>query len=177
MSVQPGTKVKVNVPKAQITYMAKNSIYTYQQMVQLIQLILEDVLTDTKKDLVIWIKSKVPKRTGQLRKDLIEWLDGSTISKGILRVVMGTYLPYAEDVAQMSQAQVRHSGEIGYVYYPNKMGIRGRVILDDPRAVGYFWDKLMTFAKDRAAINLIRAKNKHLGQAVKRAQAGAFAVV
>ena len=177
MSIQPGTKAKVSVPKAQITYMAKNSKYTYEQMVQLIKIILNDVLIDTKKDLVIWIKSKVPKRTGQLRKDLIEWLDGSTISKGIMRLVMGTYLPYAEDVAQMTTSQVRHSGEVGYVYYPNKMGIRGRVILNDPRAIGFFWDKMMTFAKERVAINLIRAKNTHLGQAVKRAQTGAFAVI
>ena len=43
MSVQPGTKAKVTVPKAQITYMAKNSIYTYEQMVTLIHIILADV--------------------------------------------------------------------------------------------------------------------------------------
>ena len=176
MSVKPGTKSKVTVPKAQITYMAKNSIYTYEQMVTLIHIILADVLKSTIADLIVWIGNKVPKRTGQLRRDLVEWLAGSNIKKGVLRLIMGTYIPYAEDVAQMTQSQVRHHGEVGYVYYPNKMGIRGRVILNDPRAVGFFWDKMIKFAKERIDINLIRAKNTHLGQAVKRAQTGAFAV-
>ena len=177
MSIQPGTKVKVIVPKAQISYMVKNSKYTHAQMVQLIHMILADVLKDTVHDLIIFIGNKVPKRTGQLRRDLVEWLAGSTVMKGIMRLILGTYLPYAEDVAQMTTSQVRHSGEVGYVYYPNKMGIRGRVILNDPQAIGFFWDKLITYAKEQVAKNLIRAKNKHLGNAVKRAQAGAFAVV
>lgn len=177
-SLAPGTKVKVNVPKAQITYMVKNSKYTYEQMIQLIQLILQDVLDDTKKDLETWIDSKVPKRTGQLRAMLKLWLGGSNITKGILRLVLGTNLAYAEKVAEMTTSQVRHSGEVGYVYYPNIFGIRGRVILDDPRAIGFFWDKMIEFAKEQVDKNLIRAKDKHLGAAVKRAQApsGGFAI-
>jgi len=178
MSLKPGTKVKVDVPKAQITYMVKNSKYSYDQIVVLIQNILQDVLDDTKKELEIWIDSKVPKRTGQLRQMLKLWMGGSNITAGILRLVLGTNLPYAEDVDQFTTPQVRHHGEIGYVYYPNIFRIRGKVILEDPQAIGGFWDKMIEFAKERVDINLIRAKNKHLGQAVKRAQAhhGGFAV-
>jgi len=166
MSLKPGTKAKISVPKAQISYMANNSKYTYQQILVLIQNILQDVLADTKKELEIWIDSKVPKRTGQLRAMLKLWMGGSNIYKGILRLILGTNLTYAEDVAQMTQSQVRHQGEVGYVYYPNIFGIRGRVILNDPRAVGSFWNKMIEFAKERLDINLIHAKNKHLGQAV-----------
>jgi len=171
VSIKPGTKVKVDVPKAQISYMVKNSKYTYEQMTELIKLILQTVLDDTKKDLELWIESKVPKRTGQLRAMLKLWLGGSNVTNGIMRLVMGTNLEYAEDVAQMTTSQVRHHGEKGYVYYPNIFGIRGKVILNDPQAIGYFWDKMIEFAKDRVYKNLIRAKNYHLGNMVKRAKA------
>lgn len=176
MSIRPGTKEKVNVPKAQISYMAKNSKYSYQEIVRLIKAILDDVLAATIKELEIWIDSKVPKRTGQLRHMLKQWLKGSNVTKGVLRLVMGTNLPYAEDVAGFTTSQVRHNKEVGYVYYPNIFGVRGRVILNDPRAIGNFWEKMLEFAKERVDINLIKAKNKHLGQAVKRAKAGAFEV-
>jgi len=178
MSMKPGTKAKVSVPKAQISYMVKNSKYSYQEIIQLIQLILNDVLSDTKKDLEIWIDSKVPKRTGQLRHMLKQWLGGSNIYKGLLRLVMGTNLEYVEAVDDYTTSQVRHRGEVGYVYYPNIFGIRGRVILNDPRAIGGFWDKMIDFAKEQLDKNLIRAKNTHLGSAVKRSSAhhGGFAI-
>ena len=175
-SMQPGTKVKVKVPKAQITYMVKNSKYSYVQILQLIQLILQDVLDDTKTALEIWIDSKVPKRTGQLRAMLKLWMGGSNITKGLMRLVMGTNLKYVEDVDDYTTSQVRHSGEVGYVYYPNIFGIRGKVILNDPRAIGGFWDKMIEFAKEEIDKNLIRAKNKHLGNAVKRSSAASFEV-
>jgi len=184
MSIKPGTKAKVSVPKAQISYMAKNSKYSYQQIIKLIQNILEDVLKDTKVALKEWIDNKVPKRTGQLRFMLKTWLDGSNVGEGLLQLVIGTNLDYAEDVDAMTTSQVRHNKEWGYVYYPNIFGIssktrpRGskKILLDDPRAIGGFWDKMIEFAKEELDKNLIRAKNKHLGQAVKRAKAGAMAV-
>jgi hypothetical protein len=166
-SIAPKTRAKVSVPKAKIKYMAKNSSYTYEELIILIKAILEDVLSDTITELDIWIDSKVPKRTGQLRHMLKQWIKGSTIHKGILRMVLGTNLPYAEDVNKMTTSQVRHHGQVGYVYYPNLFKIRGRVILNDPRAVGSFFDKLIEFTKERLDINLIKAKNKHLGSAVK----------
>ena len=169
--IKPGTKTKVSVPKAQISYMAKNSKYTMDQIRVMIQQILELVLNTTIVELEIFIDNIVPKRTGQLRKTLKDWLKGSNVYKGVLRLIMGTNIPYAEDVAEMTTSQVRHNKEVGYVYYPNIFGIRGRVILDDPRAQGRFWDKMLEFAKERVDINLIRAKNQILGNAVKRAQA------
>ena len=159
--------------------MAKNSKYSYEEIVKLIKLILDDVLRDTITSLELWIDSKVPKRTGQLRHMLKKWLKGSNVYKGVLRMLLKTNLEYAEDVSQMTTSQVRHHGEKGYVYYDNIFGIRGRVILDDPRAVGSFWDKMKDYTKEELNKNLIRAKNKHLGNAVKRSQAhhGGFAIV
>jgi len=155
VNLKPDTQVQVDVPKAQITYMAKNSKYSYDQIVKLIHAILNDVLIDTKKDLKIWINNKVAKRTGQLRKDLIEWMDGSGVGENIMELVLGTYIPYAEDVAGMTTSQVRHNKEWGYVYYPNKMGISSKrmpkgnkkILLDDPRAIGFFLDKIIRICK------------------------------
>ena len=175
-NLQPGAKVKVAVPKAQISYMAKNSKYSAVQIKIMIQQILDLVLNTTKAELKIYINNIVPKRTGQLRAKLIEWLNGSNVYKGIMRLVMGTNLPYAEDVNEFTTSQVRHNNEVGYVYYPNIFGIRGKVILNDPRAQGRFWDKMLDFAKERVDINLIRAKNQILGNAIKRPKTGSFEV-
>ena len=183
-SIKPGTKTRVRVPKAQISYMVKNSKYTKAELEVLIHRILELVLNTTKKELEIFIDNIVPKRTGQLRHMLKLWLNGSWVGQGIMELVMGTNLDYAEDVNEMTTSQVRHNNELGYVYYPNIFGIssksrpRGskKIRLNDPRAQGHFWDKMLVFAKERVDINLIRAKNKILGNAVKRAKTGAFAV-
>ena len=184
-SLTPGTKVSITVPKAQITYMVKGSKYTYEQMTKLIQNILQDVLDDTKKALEEWINNKVPKRTGQLRTMLKLWMGGSSVGENIMKLILGTNLKYAEYVAEMTTSQVRHTNEWGYVYYPNIFGIdsktrpRGskKIRLHDPRAIGFFWDKMLEFAREQVDKNLIRAKNKHLGNAVKRAKTGAFAVI
>lgn len=183
-SIKPGTKVRVDVPKAQISYMVKNSDYSHDEIVQLIQLILEDVLRDTKAALEEWIDSKVPKRTGQLRFMLKTWMGGSSVGENIMKLILGTNLPYAEDVSKMTTSQVRHNNEWGYVYYTNIFGIdsktrpRGhkKIRLHDPRAIGFFWEKMLEFAKEEVDKNLIRAKNKHLGNAVKRSSAATFAV-
>jgi len=61
VAIKPGTKTKVSVPKAQISYMAKNSKYTMDQIKQMIQKILELVLETTKNELVLFIDNIVPK--------------------------------------------------------------------------------------------------------------------
>ena len=186
MSIQPGTKTRVTVPKAQISYMVKNSKYSKVQLELLIHQVLQLVLDTTKRELIVFIDNIVPKRTGQLREMLKIWLNGSWVGQGIMELIMGTNLDYAEDVNEMTTSQVRHVNEWGYVYYPNIKGIssksrpRGskKILLNDPRAQGAFWDKMLKFAKERVDINLIRAKNAILGNAVKRPQgpSGGFQV-
>jgi hypothetical protein len=173
--LKPKQRARVEVPTAQIHYMVKNSKYTYTQIVQLIDNILKDVLDTTIADTEFWIDHRVPKRTGQLRHMLKLWLNGSNFGQGLLTIVLGTNLAYAEKVNEMSTAQVRHVNDYGYVYYPNIFGINSKtkprgqkkILLHDPRAVGFFFDKMIDFVKHRLDINLIRAKNKHLGSTVK----------
>lgn len=169
-------KQSIQVPKTQIKYMAKNSSYTYEQILVLIDNILKDVLRDTKKELEIWIDSKVPKRTGQLRHFLKMWLGGSNFGQGILTIILSASgVEYAEDVNKLPTSSVRHNNEWGYVYYDNIFGINSKtrprgskkILLNDPRAEGNFFDKMIEFTKERLDINLIRAKNKYLGATSK----------
>jgi hypothetical protein len=164
--------------------MVKNSKYTKVQLEKLIQQILQLVLDTTKKELIIFIDNIVPKRTGTLRKTLKDWMNGSAVGENIMLLILGTNLDYAEDVNEMTTSQVRHVNEWGYVYYPNQFGMYSKLkprgqkkfLLNDPRAQGGFWDKMLKFAKERVSINLIRAKQKILGNAVKRMKVGTFEV-
>lgn len=165
----------VGIDKSKIKYIAGNLNLNYQQVVQLIQDVLRETLTLTIQDLEIWIgqpqdsDGHVPKRTGTLRKTLLDWLHGSNVYEGIMRLILRTDLPYASDVNAMTTSNVRHLGEKGYVYYDNQFGIRGPVILDDPRAEGNFFDKFVDFAKERIKVNLVKAKNQYLGMPGKAA--------
>lgn len=156
-------KVKIGLTKTQIEYIVRGSNYTYDEILEIIQAILIDTLAGVKADLKQWIDKGVPKRTGQLRHFLKEWVDGSNVTKGIMRIILKTNLPYASYVNDMTQSQVRHHGEVGYVYYDNIFGTRGKVILSDVSAEGNFFDKFYAFAKERVAVNLVQAKNSNLG--------------
>ena len=169
-------KQRIEIPKAKIKYIAKNSSYTYDQILVLIDSILKDVLDTTKLDIELWIDHRVPKRTGQLRHFLKMWLGGSNFGQGMLNIILSASgVEYAEDVSKMTQSQVRHNNEWGYVYYDNIFGINSKtrprgskkILLHDPRAYGFFFDKMIEFTKQRLDINLIRAKNKHLGATSK----------
>ena len=164
MSLDPKTHIKMGIPTDQIKYIAGHSKLTYDQVLILIRNVLEDTLSDVIMDLELWIKSKVPKRTGQLRESLIANLHSSRVKNGLLRLILGTHLDYAAKVASYSTSQVRHMREKGYAYY---YGHYGRITLDDPRAIGNFFDKMLEFAKERVDVRLIEAKNRYLGSSGK----------
>ena len=168
MSLNPKVKAKVGVTKSQIKYIAgRRDDLTYDQVFAIIQKILEEVLEITLRNLEFWIEERVPKRTGQLQKNLLLNLKSSRVRNGILRLIIGTAINYAEEVNQMSSAQVRHhgtwkehSGKWAYAYYG---GHYGKIFLDDPKAEGNFFEKLVAFAKRRIIINLATIKKKYLG--------------
>jgi len=151
-------RTKVGFPVVKIKYIAKGNKLTYIEVLALLHNMLLYVLDELMIELRIWINTKVPKRTGQLRDSLLKNLESSNVKKGLMRIVLGTHLDYAPDVAEMSTAQVRHSGEVGYAYY---WGASGRLILDDPEAIGNFWDVLIAYAKERTKTILARAINEY----------------
>ena len=158
MSISPSTKIKVGLPVVEIKYLAKQNQLTYQQVLTLIHDMLLYVLDELIFELKIWINTKVPKRTGQLRESLIKNLESSRVKGGLMRLILGTHVSYAEDVAEMPTSTVRHSGEKGYAYY---YGNYGKITLDDPRAIGNFWEELLKYAKERAMSTLQRAIDEY----------------
>jgi len=153
-------RVTTGLTVVKIKYLAKGSVLTYEEVLALFHNMLLYVLDELMYELRIWINEKVPKRTSQLRDSLIKNLESSRVKKGLMKLVLGTHLSYAEDVAKMSTAQVRHSGEIGYAYY---YGAQGKIILDDPQAIGDFWDKLIDYAEERTKSILKRAIAEYFG--------------
>ena len=169
MSLNPKTRLKVGVNKAQIKYIAGHvDNLSYEDVKDIIENLLREVLNLTLGNIELWIEEKVPKRTGQLRDNLLLNLKSSRVNNGILRMIIGTAINYASDVNEMTTAMVRHfntdrehSGKKAYAYYG---GHYGPIHLNDPKAEGQFFVKLLEFAHQRILINLARTAAKYRAQ-------------
>ena len=165
MSFATKTHYELSFPKTDIQYIVgKQSKLNYLQVKQLIVNILERTLDDTIMELELWIDSKVAKRTGKLRKDLKLELRSSFVRNTLLKLKIGTHISYAEFVNKMTTSMVRHVNQKDYAYYG---GHSGPIILNDPRAIGFFWQKLLEYAKERLEINYAKAKALYLGNVGK----------
>ena len=151
-------RTKIGLPVIKIKYLAKNTELGFAGVLALLHSMLLYVLDELIFELTIWIKTKVPKRTGQLRDNMLKQLQSSNVKKGLMRLVLGTNIDYAPDVAKMSTRQVRHSGEKGYAYY---YGESGPITLDDPQAIGNFWEELLDYAQERTMFILQRAIDEY----------------
>ena len=147
-------RVSTGLPVIKIKCIAKKTEVDYEDIVILLHNMFLYVLNELQFELRIWINTKVPKRTGQLRDNLLKHLESSKVKKGLMKLVLGTDIQYAPDVADYSTRQVRHSGEKGYAYY---YGESGPIILDDPQAIGDFWEELLKYAKERTMSIMHRA--------------------
>lgn len=141
----PKTQAQVKATDDKIGYIAKNTKLTYGQVKQLVQTVLETALELTKADCKKWITAYVPYRTGQLQDSLLSNLDSSTVASGkFLRLVLGTHLNYAQYVNKMSDSKVRHYSEVGYAYY---YGHFGKIMLNDPGAIGHYHGLMLMYAR------------------------------
>lgn len=165
MSFATKTHYEVGINKGDITFIAGNQTkLNYQQVNQLVGNILDQTLDLTIMDLELWIDSKVAKRTGKLRKDLKLELNSSFVRNTLLKLKLGTHISYAKFVNEMTMATVRHVSEKGYAYYG---GHHGPIILNDPRAIGFFFAKMLEYAKERLEYNFVKAKAMYLGDVGK----------
>jgi len=137
-----------------IKYLAKSNLVLYPDILLIFDDMLYYILDEIKVELIQWINSKVPKRTGQLRDLMINHLELSTIQNGILKLEIGSFVDYMTELNLMSTSQVRHFGEMGWAEY---YGYNGEVWLYDPLAIGSFWDKFITFTLDRLTFIIHRA--------------------
>lgn len=149
---------KVGLTVIKIKYLAKGTTLTFEEIMALLHSMFLYVLDELLSELRIWINTKVPKATGQLRDSLLKNLESSNVKKGLMRLVLGTHIDYAPKVAEMSTSQVRHAGKKSYAYY---YGESGPIILWDPQAIGNFWEELMKYAEERTVFIMQRAIDEY----------------
>jgi len=147
-------RLKKGATLAQIKLYVKGTAMTQEEALTVFHAMLIYVLDQIKKELKAWILKFVPKRTGQLQDNMLRQLESSSVKKGLMRLVLGTNIDYAPKVAEMSTSQVAHDQEVGYAYY---WGASGRLILDDPDAIGDFWEELKKYTIESLQSILARA--------------------
>lgn len=163
MSFATKTHYTIGFHKSDLTFVAgQQTELNYNQVKNLIDNILEETLTLTVPEIEVWIEDNVPMRTGKLRRDLKLELSSSFVSRMLLRLKLGTHITYAEFVEEMSTSMVAHTNQWGYAYYG---GYRGKILLNDPQAIGQFFTEMVKYAKERLEVNFVKAKAMYLGAA------------
>jgi len=121
---------------------------------KIIDQILRETTRLTMKTMRKWINKRVPKMTGRLRRDLLKHLQDSYVKSNVLRIFIQTSIDYAKRVNDFQTHNVRHRGK--------RIKYRGRVIiLNDPQAIGHFFDEMLKFAIKAILHNLIAVKRKY----------------
>ena len=132
----------------------KNEDLTVKEVKEIITKILEETTKLTMKMLRKWINKRVPKMTGRLRRDLLKHLQDSYVRSNVLRIFIQTSIDYAKRVNDFQTHNVRHKGK--------KIKYRGKtIILNDPQAIGHFFDEMLKFAIRAILQNLITIKRKY----------------
>ena len=147
--------IKVGVRKDSVAWIVgRNKNLNTQQVLNIISNMLGEILALTLVDIKWFIKTKVPKRTGQLRKNLLDNLESSRAKEKIMHLIIRTSIDYADKVNEMSTSQVRHvnasrehasdyTRKSGGKHYPLASAYYfkhfGRIKLNDPRAIGSFF--------------------------------------
>ena len=113
-------------------YTYKGKSYTKEELLTKTRKVLEFSFIRTQKDLIDWINLHVPKRTGELREDMIGWLKGkSKLTDTGFRIRAGTDVKYAEKITgdpAHHDTDFEHDGSRAYDHYGKP------VHLDDPQA-------------------------------------------
>ena len=138
--------------KEGMTFMlGRKECKTLEEVKMVAQKWLNAALEMTILEMEIWIDSKVAMLTGAMRKSLTDMLHKSrpppiTASEiRDIRLVLGV------------------SADVFYAKYVNKMTTSNVRHAIDPRAEGFYHDKMVEFGQERFYANLRKAKNEFLG--------------
>ena len=132
----------------------KNDELTVKQAKAIIVLILRETHKRVVKDVSKWIKIRVPKMTGRLRRDLLTHLLTSYVTAAVLRIFIQTSIDYAKRVNDFETFNVRHKGK--------KIKYRGKTIrLNDRKAIGHFFDEMIKFTIKTILYHLDKSKRKY----------------
>lgn len=170
VKVVPRTRVVVPIKDIDIKYVIGKSKLTYQQVVDFIMNIMNKTLELTIEEVEEWIDEFVPKRSGDLRESLKEFLNKSKpppTTVGELRNVRlilgaGKDVKYAKYVIEMTDAMVQHDAT-WHEHSGKRAYSKGeRVFLDDPQARGGFFPMMIIYARERLRMNLSKIKWLHI---------------
>lgn len=124
--------------------------------------ILDYAVRSTMIPTIDWINTFVPKRTGQLRDDLIKWIKLNwKYNSGIMDLV--TSIEYATDIhgiAAHSGTWFEHSGAPAVANYYKHLG---RIYLDDPEALEFWYFLIEEFVREELRKNIIIQTDSILG--------------
>jgi len=138
--------------------------FSKEELVIIFNEILRLTLRTTKIEALNWINKYVPKRTGQLRDSLIDWINTNWIVDEVgLRASLHTDVEYAFDIvgdAAHDATWYEHSGAEATAYYYNNYG---RIFLDDPQALTRWSGLMSSFLNSEFNKNIIIYKENLLG--------------
>ena len=147
-----------------LSFWIRGKTYTHEQIILNFDDIIKHTIKITKRETIEWINKKVPKRTGQLRLDLIKWINTHWIFTSIwILLDLQTNVEYATKIegdAAHSDTWFEHSGQPAVAFYANHIGV---IHLDDPEAMSGWYIYIMNYVKERWLINLKIATNYILG--------------
>ena len=157
--IDPSPKYRLGITKHDITYIVGKSRYSFAELKVIFRAELQNALKDIVFEIAEWINYKVPKRTGALRQNLLLNLNASAVVNTQMKLILGTSINYADRVNDMPTAWVRHYNTTREHSGAKAYGPSGiPITLDDPQAVGHFWDELLDYAEERVQINLSKMK-------------------
>ena len=135
-------KVSISPTWKGIRLMVNGNYYTDSELIDWFRLRFLEAVNNTKAETEIWIETFVPKRTGQLRDSLIDWIRNNWELKDMtIDLDAQTDVPYARSIEgdpRHNATWYEHSGRLARAFY---YGFAGKVFLDDPQAtVDWFYN-------------------------------------
>ena len=145
-------------------YRYKGRDFSKEELLIIFHEILFNTLKATKITILDWINKYVPKRTGQLRDSLIDWINSHWIVDEIgLKASLHSDVEYAFDIvgdAAHKGTWFEHSGAEATAYYYNNYG---RIFLDDPQALTRWSGLISSFLNSEFNRNIISYKENLMG--------------
>ncbi len=148
----------------QLKFKVVDKTYTGDQLTNKYREILILAIRSLLIPTIDWINKYVPKRTGQLRDSLINWINDHWIVDDVgLKASLNTDVEYAFDIsgdASHKGTWYEHSGAPAVAYYYNNYG---RIFLDDPQAITMWSGLMASFLNSEFNKNIISYKENLLG--------------
>lgn len=146
------------------TFRYQGRYYTREELINILNEVLWATLKATKLDAINWINTFVPKRTGQLRDSLIDWINARWIKTETgIQISLGTDVIYAFEIegdVRHAGTWFEHSGSPATAYYYNNYG---KVYLDDPQAFLKWQTLIGSYITEVFNTHLLTYKDTFLG--------------